>query len=246
MVCRTARRVPPPPPAQEAEWLFGIPAADALAHPERVLEQGSWRGVLVSGGPRGLCTALGARLTRRQRGGPPPATVHCCKPPSCPPRPRVVPWRAEPPPRSLPRAAGEKGSGYAFHAPGGKLALSGVVPVLSVDVADTTGAGDAFLAGFLFYMLMAGGLDSLVADPGKVGPARQRGGWARYPRSGVGEEVGGRQFGMATCRAGRGARPLAASVRRPSTIATSIQLAAQPNSAGRGAALAELVRLPGT
>jgi sugar/nucleoside kinase (ribokinase family) len=190
MVCRTARRVPPPPPAQEAEWLFGIPAADALAHPERVLEQGSWRGVLVS--------------------------------------------------------AGEKGSGYAFHAPGGKLALSGVVPVLSVDVADTTGAGDAFLAGFLFYMLMAGGLDSLVADPGKVGPARQRGGWARYPRSGVGEEVGGRQFGMATCRAGRGARPLAASVRRPSTIATSIQLAAQPNSAGRGAALAELVRLPGT
>ncbi len=35
---------------QEAEWLFGIPAADALAHPERVLEGGNgWRGVLVSG-----------------------------------------------------------------------------------------------------------------------------------------------------------------------------------------------------
>lgn len=39
---------------QEAEWLFGIPAADALAHPERVLEQGgSWRGVLVSGAQLG-------------------------------------------------------------------------------------------------------------------------------------------------------------------------------------------------
>ena len=35
---------------QEAEWLYGISAADALAHPERVLEQCSgWRGVLVSG-----------------------------------------------------------------------------------------------------------------------------------------------------------------------------------------------------
>lgn len=44
-------------------------------------------------------------------------------------------------------AAGEKGSGYAFHAPGGKMAMSGVVPVLDVKVVDTTGAGDAYLAG---------------------------------------------------------------------------------------------------
>ena len=116
-------------------------------------------------------------------------------------------------------AAGDKGSSYAFHAPGGKLALSGQVPVLGVDVVDTTGAGDAYLAGgrggggrgggstlfgaclglpesvlwggaseercrrvppasvaqrgtcaagFLFYMLLAGGLQSLVADPAKV------------------------------------------------------------------------------
>ncbi|KAI7846208.1 hypothetical protein COHA_000278 [Chlorella ohadii] len=93
---------------EEAEWLFGIPPDQALAHPERVLErEQGWRGVLVS--------------------------------------------------------AGEKGSAYAFRAPGGKLDMSGVVPV-----ADTTGAGDAYLAGFLFYMLLSGGLDSLVADPGKL------------------------------------------------------------------------------
>lgn len=70
-------------------------------------------------------------------------------------------------------AAGEKGSGYAFHAPGGKLAMSGVVPVLDVAVKDTTGAGDAYLAGFIFYMLLSGGLDSLVADPGKVRAGRR-------------------------------------------------------------------------
>lgn len=98
---------------EEAEWLYGIPAADALEHPERVLEQGSgWKGVLVS--------------------------------------------------------AGEKGSAYAFHAPGGKMAMSGTVPVMNVKVTDTTGAGDAYLAGFIFYMLLSGGLDSLVADPGKL------------------------------------------------------------------------------
>lgn len=44
-------------------------------------------------------------------------------------------------------AAGEKGSAYAFRAPGGKLDMSGSVPVMSVKVADTTGAGDAYLAG---------------------------------------------------------------------------------------------------
>jgi fructokinase len=48
---------------QEAEWLYGIPAADALAHPERVLAQCSgWRGVLVSG-------ALGASGGGNNGGG---------------------------------------------------------------------------------------------------------------------------------------------------------------------------------
>lgn len=48
---------------------------------------------------------------------------------------------------ACPPAAGEKGSAYAFRGPGGKAAMSGVVPVLNVDVKDTTGAGDAYLAG---------------------------------------------------------------------------------------------------
>jgi hypothetical protein len=45
--------------AQEAEWLYGIPAGDALAHPERVLEKGErWRGVLVSGACPPVCSLL--------------------------------------------------------------------------------------------------------------------------------------------------------------------------------------------
>lgn len=65
-------------------------------------------------------------------------------------------------------SAGEKGSSYAFRAPGGKMEVSGEVPVLGVDVVDTTGAGDAYLAGFTFYLLLAGSLEALVADPGKL------------------------------------------------------------------------------
>jgi fructokinase len=94
--------MPPLPPMQadvlkvtdeEAEWLFGIPAAAALAQPGGVLARCPWaRGVLVS--------------------------------------------------------AGEKGSSYAFRGSGGQGGeMSGVLPVMAVEVVDTTGAGDAYLAG---------------------------------------------------------------------------------------------------
>jgi fructokinase len=103
---------------EEAEWLFDIPATDALQHPEKVLNAvPNARGVLVS--------------------------------------------------------AGEKGSAYAFRSPGGKMDISGIVPVLDVKVADTTGAGDAYLSGFIMYMLLSGGVAELVADPEKVQRAVQ-------------------------------------------------------------------------
>jgi fructokinase len=52
--------------------------------------------------------------------------------------------------------AGEKGAAYCFRAPN-KGAHSGFVPAYDVGVADTTGAGDAFTAGFLWWMLCRAG-----------------------------------------------------------------------------------------
>lgn len=50
-------------------------------------------------------------------------------------------------------SAGEKGSSYAWRGTAGKADASGIVPVFSVNVVDTTGAGDAYLAGFVHKLL---------------------------------------------------------------------------------------------
>ncbi|CAL8467862.1 g7400 [Coccomyxa elongata] len=98
---------------EEAEWLFGLAAADALQHPDKVLEQlPGVKGVLVTGGGAG-CS-------------------------------------------------------YAFKGAGGKIDYTGIVPVLKVESTDTTGAGDAFLGGFLASLVKLGGLEALQADADKL------------------------------------------------------------------------------
>lgn len=64
--------------------------------------------------------------------------------------------------------AGELGCSFAFNTLDGNGVHSGYLPVLEVKVEDTTGAGDAFLSGFLFAMLQAGGLDALRKDSEKL------------------------------------------------------------------------------
>lgn len=138
--------MPPPCRSQEAEWLFGIAPADALAHPERVLDQGDgWRGVLVSGagpgGPQPQCAAAQGLAAGAGRGASPRLLPPAARP-SAACAGRQLPsnhlWalRLQPASASLPPppAAGEKGSAYAFRAPGGKMAMSGTVPVLDVKV----------------------------------------------------------------------------------------------------------------
>ena len=53
--------------------------------------------------------------------------------------------------------AGGAGCSYAFKGSGGKSDYSGNVPVLKVKPEDTTGAGDAFLAGFLASLVKVWG-----------------------------------------------------------------------------------------
>ena len=48
--------------------------------------------------------------------------------------------------------AGGHGAAYCFRNTNGGL-IKGFVPVLKVKVSDTTGAGDAFLSGFLYSMV---------------------------------------------------------------------------------------------
>ncbi|KXZ43742.1 hypothetical protein GPECTOR_81g190 [Gonium pectorale] len=60
--------------------------------------------------------------------------------------------------------AGPEGAAYSFRSPT-KAEHSGVVRAFDVGVVDTTGAGDAFTAGFVYKMAQAGGLDALSANP---------------------------------------------------------------------------------
>ena len=55
--------------------------------------------------------------------------------------------------------AGGHGAAYCFRATGNNGSSGfhkGFVPVLQVKVSDTTGAGDAFLSGFLYSMVKVG------------------------------------------------------------------------------------------
>ncbi|CAG9461131.1 unnamed protein product [Pedinophyceae sp. YPF-701] len=99
---------------EEAEWLVGMPAAEAIKDPATLESKvkavaPNCRGILVTGG--------------------------------------------------------EAGAAYSF---GG---VSGIQPVLDISVKDTTGAGDAFTAGFVFCLTQAGGLDKLLEDPKLLGRA---------------------------------------------------------------------------
>lgn len=49
--------------------------------------------------------------------------------------------------------AGGHGAAYCFRSANGGPLIKGFVPILQVKVSDTTGAGDAFLSGFLYSMV---------------------------------------------------------------------------------------------
>ncbi|KAL3152280.1 hypothetical protein ABBQ32_001354 [Trebouxia sp. C0010 RCD-2024] len=64
--------------------------------------------------------------------------------------------------------AGGHGAAYCFRSANGGPLIKGFVPVLQVKVSDTTGAGDAFLSGFLYSMVKAGGLSTFQSNPEKL------------------------------------------------------------------------------
>eukprot|EP00983_Pelagomonas_calceolata_P074283 1152493-Pelagomonas_calceolata.AAC.9 len=63
--------------------------------------------------------------------------------------------------------AGEEGAAYCFRS-AAKGESSGFIPCYNVKVEETTGAGDAFTAGFIYKLLQAGSLDALAADATKL------------------------------------------------------------------------------
>jgi fructokinase len=116
---------------EEAEWLFGVKAAEALKDPEEVLRRllggGGEKGSGSSSSPSPSSSSVGVLVT-----------------------------------------GGGLGASYSFLTPEGKNATSGFLPALEVAATDTTGAGDAFLGGFLVSLLDAGGLGALRSDPEKL------------------------------------------------------------------------------
>lgn len=115
---------------EEAEWLFGVPASEALRDPEEVLRR------LLGGG--------GGEKKEGASSSPSSVAVGVLV------------------------TGGGLGASYAFLSPEGKNATSSFLPALQVEATDTTGAGDAFLGGFLAAMLDAGGLGELRADAAKL------------------------------------------------------------------------------
>ena len=120
---------------EEAEWLFDVPAAEALRDPEEVLRR------LLGGGGGG---GAGAEKKKGDSSSSSSAAVAV---------------------GVLVTGGGLGASYSFLTPESGKSATSGFLPALPVDATDTTGAGDAFLGGVLAAMLDAGGLGALRSDP---------------------------------------------------------------------------------
>lgn len=121
---------------EEAEWLFGLSASDALQHPDK-----AWPSSYIACSlyvAVMLCddALLAVILPFRATLGPLPL----CAAQVLEQLPGV---------KGVLVTGGGAGCSYAFQGAGGKIDYTGTVPVLKVESTDTTGAGDAFLGGFL-------------------------------------------------------------------------------------------------
>lgn len=59
---------------------------------------------------------------------------------------------------------GELGAAFCFDNDG--TDVTGYMPVFDVETIDTTGAGDAFTAGFVYQLLQADGIENLMKEEG--------------------------------------------------------------------------------